>query len=61
MTGGDVVNARRTGAAANPAIALWLQSRPLAGRVAELRSLAGMTYFADLTPYLYGLPEPEPA
>ena len=23
-------------------------------------SLARMTYFADLTPYLYGLPEPEP-
>lgn len=55
-----MVNARGTGAAANPAIALCLQSRPLPGRVAELGSLAGMTYFADLTPYQYGLPEPEP-
>ena len=34
---------------------LWL-----AGRVAEMGLLAGMTYVADLTPYLYGLPEPEP-
>lgn len=55
-----VVNPRRTGVAANPAIVLWLESRPLAGRVAELGSLAGMTYFADLTRYLYGPPEPEP-
>jgi hypothetical protein len=30
-----------------------------ASRIVELGSLARMTYFADLTLYLYGLPEPE--